>query len=153
MINIRGVDHAASRTHCWRVTVQRRTRVYVRHFSDGRHGGTRNALQAAKTYRDVLIAQHSPLTAREFCAIRKKTTRSGTPGVVRVEGWEQRRGRRLRRVYWDAQWPVGKGKARHKKFSVKLYGERGAYLRALRARRQALKALGQRPFRIASTSA
>ncbi len=38
MLNIRRVDHDASSTHCWRVTVQRRKRLCRRDFSD-RHGG------------------------------------------------------------------------------------------------------------------
>ncbi len=28
MLNIRRVDHDASHTHCWHVTIQRRKRVY-----------------------------------------------------------------------------------------------------------------------------
>ncbi len=54
---------------------------------------------------------------------------------------EESRGRRYRRRYWLAQWPIETGKARQKKFSIRIYGERGARQRALRARRQALKAL------------
>ena len=43
MLNIRRVDHAASHTHCWRVTVQRRKRIFVRDFSDGRHALIKDA--------------------------------------------------------------------------------------------------------------
>ncbi len=45
MLNIRRVDHAASHTHCWRVTVQRRKRIFVRDFSDGRHASQQHALR------------------------------------------------------------------------------------------------------------
>jgi len=141
MTGISRIDHEASRTHSWHVTVQRQKRIFTRHFSDHVHGGKQKALQAAKAYRDHLIARYPRLTRPEHCSIRKKNNRSGVSGVVRVDLWETRQGRRWRRVYWDAQWPIANGKARHKKFSVKKYGERGAYLRALAARRVALRAL------------
>ena len=88
MLNIRRVDHAASRTHCWRVTVQRRKRIYVRHFSDGRHGGTQPALEAAQIYRDTLIQTHPPLSKPAYCAIRKENNRSGISGLTRVDTWD-----------------------------------------------------------------
>ena len=135
------MDHAASHTHSWLVTLQRRGRIYHRHFSDKVHGGKKKALQAAKAYRNRLASQLLPLTRQEVCRIKKKNNRSGISGVMRVDVLENKRGRLHRPVYWDAQWPIGNGKARHKKFSVKKFGERGAFRRALKARRQALKAL------------
>ena len=75
MLNIRRVDHEASSTHCWRVTVQRRKRIFVRDFSDGRQGGRRPALQAAQVYRDAVIKSHPPLSKPAYCAIRKKNNR------------------------------------------------------------------------------
>jgi hypothetical protein len=44
-------------------------------------------------------------------------------------------------AFWDVQWPIGNGKARHRKFSVKKHGERGAFLRALRIREKVLKTI------------
>jgi hypothetical protein len=66
---------------------------------------------------------------------------------MRVDVEEKSRGRLYRRIYWDAQWPIENGKTRHKKFSVKIYGERGAFIRALKARKQALQLLGTAGFR------
>lgn len=146
MLNIRRVDHEASSTHCWRVTVQRRTRIFVRDFSDGRHGGRRPALQAAQVYRDALVKVYPPLSMAAYCAIRKKNNRSGISGLTRVDSWELYKGRRFRRLYWDAQWPIGHGKAQHRKFSITKYGEHGAYRRAFTARNTALKALSTQTF-------
>jgi hypothetical protein len=98
-------------------------------------------LDAAKAYRDRLASQLPPLTRQEVCAIRKKNNRSGVSGIVRVDVQENSRGRIYRRIYWDAQWPIENGKARHKKFSVKKYGERGSFLRAVRVRNQALNVI------------
>ena len=88
MLNIRRVDHLASHTHCWRVTVQRRKRIFVRDFSDGRHASQRHALQAAQLYRDKLVKAYPPLSKAAYCAIRKKNNRSGISGLMRVDTWQ-----------------------------------------------------------------
>ena len=146
MLNIRRVDHDASSTHCWRVTVQRRKQIFVRDFSDGRHGGRQPALQAAQLYRDALINAHPPLTKPAYCAIRKKNNRSGISGLTRVDTWQVHNERRSRRLYWEAQWPVGNGEARHQKCGIATYEEEGAKRKALAARRAGLKALAPQTF-------
>jgi hypothetical protein len=142
-MHIYRIDHDRSRTHFWLVTVQRRGRIYHRHFTDSVYGGKRKALDAAKTYRDNLIACLRPLTRPEHCQIKKRNNRSGISGVTRIDAKENNRGRVYRRQYWLAQWPIGGGKARQKKFSIKIYGERGAFQRAVRVRRQALQIIAR----------
>jgi len=139
------IDHDRSHTHSWLVTIQRRGRIYHRHFTDSVYGGKSKALDSAKVYRDALIARLRPLTRPERCRIRKKNNRSGISGVTRIDAKETNRGRVIHRQYWLAQWPIGGGKAKTKKFSIKRFGERGAFQRALRARRQALKRLPKTP--------
>jgi hypothetical protein len=146
MLNIRRVDHEASRTHCWRVTVQRRTRVYVRNFSDTRHGGSAKALLAAQVYRDQLVHTYPPLAMPVYCAILKKNNRSGVSGLLRVDRVEVYRGKRQQKLFWEAQWPIGDGRSRHRKFSILKYGEEGAYQMALAARETALHALSRKTF-------
>ena len=68
-----------------------------------------------------------PLSKAAYCAIRKKNNRSGISGLTRVDTWEMYKGRRFRRLHWDAQWPIGHRKAQHKKFSITKYGEEEAY--------------------------
>ena len=65
---------------------------------------------------------------------------------MRVDMWQGYNGQRSRRLYWEAQWPIGHGKAQHKKFSITNYGEEGAKRKALAARRVALKALATQTF-------
>ena len=76
----------------------------------------------------------------------KKNNRSGISGLMRVDRWDVQNGRRSRRLYWEAQWPIGNGKARHKKFSISKYGEEGAKRKALAARRAGLNALATQIF-------
>ncbi|MCC2642030.1 MAG: hypothetical protein K0S45_2443 [Nitrospira sp.] len=116
MLNIRRVDHTPSGTHCWRVEVRRRSRIYRRNFSDGPHGGADQALRAAQQYRDRLIQTHPPWAMPDYCGILKQNNRSGVSGVTRVDRLERIRGRLYRRLFWEAQWPIGHGRAKHKKF-------------------------------------
>lgn len=146
MLNIRRVDHEASSTHCWRVRVQRRKQVFQHDFSDGPCGGRDQALQAAQAYRDMLIQAHPPLSKPAYCAILKKTNRSGISGLTRVDRWEISKGKRARRLYWEVQWPIENCKAKHRKFSIFKYGEEGAYQMALTARETALQTLASQTF-------
>ncbi|MBS0156563.1 MAG: hypothetical protein JSS38_18420 [Nitrospira sp.] len=144
---IQRIDHQRSRTHAWKVIIQRRKTIYTRYFSDGCHGGKKIALDAAKAYRDQVIAQHPPMARREVCVIRKTSNRSGVSGVTRIDVVEWNKGRKLRRLYWDAQWPTLSGKPVHRKFSIKAYGEHRAFQLAVQARRQGLRQLTRLPFR------
>ena len=108
--------------------------------------GSSHAFQAARLYRDALVNAHPPLSKPAYCAIRKKNNRSGISGLMRVDKWQVQNGRRARRLYWEAQWPIGNGKAQHKKFSIPKYGEEGAHRRARTARNTALKALSTHTF-------
>ena len=117
-MHIYRIDHDKSHTHSWFVTIQRRGRIYHRHFTDTVYGGKHKSLAAAKMYRDTLIASLRPLNRPERCRIRNKNNRSGISGVKRSEAVERSRGRIYPRRYWLAQWPIGDGKAMIKKFSL-----------------------------------
>ncbi len=84
-MDISRIDHERSGIHSWFVTVQRRGRIYRRHFADGVYGGKRKALDAAKVYRDALLARLRPLTKAECCRIQKRNNRSGVLGVTRID--------------------------------------------------------------------
>lgn len=146
MLNIHRVDHEPSSTHCWRVTVQRRKVLFRHDFSNGIHGGRELALQAAQAYRDMLVQRHAPLSKPDYCAILKKNNRSGVSGLTRVDRLELSRGRRVRRLYWEVQWPIQNGRSRHRKFSILKYGEEEAFQFALAAREAALEALESQTF-------
>lgn len=117
------IDHAKSWTHSWCVTVQRRGRIYHRHYTDNVYGGKRKALDATKVYRDRLIARLRPMTHRECCGIKKKNNRSDISGVTRIDAKKSHRGKIRHRRYWLAQWPTENDQARMKKFSIQWYGE------------------------------
>lgn len=145
------IDRAASHTHSWFVTVQRRGQKWRKHFSDGVSGGKKRALQAALAYRDKLIAKSPPLTRREYASIRRKNNVSGIPGVCRYARRDKKDGRLVTRWFWAGFWAIAPGKSRQAKFSVDKYGEEEAFRRAKRARLKALAAL-QGPWKPDHTS-
>lgn len=146
MDRVSRIDDDHTRTHAWIVRIQRRNRTHHRYFSDRIHGGKRPALVAAKAYLETLLNTLPELTRSEFCKIKKRNNRSGVSGVSRHET-AGRTPTSPRHTFWLAQWPIGGGKAKMRKFSIKRYGERGAYLRALRARRAALTTLRHEAYR------
>lgn len=134
------VDNEMSRTHGWLVTIQRRGTIFRRQFSDGVHGGKARALAAAKAYRDEVVARHPPLTRSEHAEIRKKSNKSGIVGVCRYCASETgRKSGGEKRWFWVASWVLPDGRAKRVKFSVKKYGEEGAFKLAVKARRGAIK--------------
>ena len=96
-------------------------------------------------YRDYVIAHHHSWPCRTI-AILKKNNRSGISGLTRVDRWERSKGRRYRRVFWEVQWPIGNGRAKHRKFSILKYGEDRALQMALAARETALQSLSEQTF-------
>ena len=73
--------------------------------------------------------------------------------MTRIEITDRRWKNPVRAGYWLAKWPIDGGNPKQRKFSIQKYGERGAYLKAVRARRLGLNALTQGSFGKASTSA
>ena len=109
--------------------------MYTRNFPDLRHGGRDEALVAAQAYRDALLAEHPPLGRRARCAILKKNNRSGVAGVTRIVSIDRRWKQVARAAYWVARWPGEGGTVKQRRFAVTKYGERGAFLKAVQARK------------------
>lgn len=134
------VDNEVSRTHGWLVTVQRRGVVFRKHFSDGVYGGKQKSFIVAKAYRDDVIAKNPPFSMQEYSSIVKKNNRSGVVGVCRYCASETRDlPEEKQRWFWVASWPLQDGRRKRVKFSVKKYGEEGAFNMALKARKEAVK--------------
>ena len=121
--------------HGWIVSITRRGKVLVRHFSDN-PGGRRAALQRARRYRDEMLARlPRPTRIKKVYSLSK----TGIVGVNVVDD-RTRTGRRVRR--WTATWPTAEGRQRKKSVSVLKYGEAGARRRAVAAREEGLRVDG-----------
>ena len=139
LYGITRVDHERSRTHAWRVTIQRQGRIYVGHFSAGVYGGKQKALHAAKRYRGEVLTKHPPLSRRAYCSILRRNNRSGLAGVsFHAEVIETGHGP-VERRFWIARLPLEPWRTKLVKFSVAKYGAEEAFRRAVKARLDALQ--------------
>jgi len=145
-MNIYGItrkDIKATRTHAWVVTLARNRQVFKKYFSDGvyggKRGGKRAALTAATRYRDEVIAKHAPLSRRDYANVKRRNNRSGVPGVCRSAKPRRHFGKHYREWFWIAYWtPEPGGACQRKSFSVKKYGAKEAFRRAVEARKRGL---------------
>jgi hypothetical protein len=135
---IRRIDCARTRTKAWHATVSRLSGKLERTFSDGVHGGRREAYLAAREWYEKAVAA-LPLVPRIVrMATRRSNNRSGVSGVYR---WPADGGN-VPGAYWSARWVVVPGQRPViRKFSVALYGERVAKQMAVDARCEALKTI------------
>lgn len=141
MYGITRVDHERSRTHAWRVTIQRQGKIHVGHFSDGVYGSRQKALVAARKYRDDLLSKFPPLSRKQYCSILRRNNRSGLAGVsFHAEVIETDHGP-VERRFWIARLPLQPWRTKLVKFSVAKYGAEEAFRRAVKARMDALSGL------------
>jgi hypothetical protein len=132
-------DIKATRTHAWVVTLSRNRHVFKKYFSDGVYDGKRAALTAAMRYRDEVIAKHAPLSRRDYANVKRRNNRSGVPGVCKSAKPRRRFGKHYREWFWIAYWtPEPGGACQRKSFSVKEYGAKEAFRRAVEARKRGL---------------
>ena len=84
--NIVCIDHEVSRTHAWRVTLQRHNDIVAKTFSDSIYGGKHKALKIVVAYRDERLRQYSHYAHAIWLRTRlRRNNTSGIPGVGRNE--------------------------------------------------------------------
>ena len=125
---------------CWRVHFTRRGELQSRNFHDLKHGSSRRALAAAIAWRNKQLSQIPALTMREFRQQRRSNNTSGVPGVHFIRTKAQPRGS------WQARVALSNGRKVHRTFSVRTYGDRVAFKKAVAARRQLLELVDDKAF-------
>ena len=136
--NIIRVDHEASHTHAWRVTLQRHNDIVVKTFSDSIYGGKRKALKIAVAYRDERLRQYSHYAHAIW--VRTRLRRNNTSGIPGVGRYEERINPHTgsTRVFWLTSWVNEQGDSRKRRFMVSHYGERQAKRLAVAERERQL---------------
>ena len=129
----------------WSVSLGRRGVIVHKCFYDGQHGGSEPALAAALAWRDE-AARGDVLTFREFHEQRRSNNTSGVPGVHLAKSAAQPQGQ------WQAKIRLLDGRKIIKGFSVLKYGDKGAFKRAVAARKAMLDALEDRPYLVNPTA-
>jgi hypothetical protein len=110
--------------------VQRRGVKYGKFFADRSHGGVERAHEAARRWRDRLVAE---LDAAESIRVCRRSPRnsSGVVGVCRV-AVSATNGAVY--YFWQASWSPAPGLRRCVKYSVQRHGDRRAFELAVEAR-------------------
>lgn len=112
----------------WRVQMLCRGRLHLKRFPVLRHDSSEAALQAATAWRDELRQKLTPYTQQERVQFHRSNNTSGAPGVYRMKATRIRsNGTEAEYIHWEARTPEGVKPAKKKAFSVRRYGEEGAY--------------------------
>lgn len=123
----------------WEVRMQRRGKRHEKFFSDNAYGGKRNALSAAKDFRDELEDKLKGYSVKELSKRPSTRNRSGVVGV-RLHHQKDIRGEYIYYYwYWIAQWTDGHGKRKTRSFSCHTYGDDEAYRLACQARKEGVE--------------
>lgn len=139
MYGISRIDDDLYRTHAWRVSIRRQGKLLVRNFPDKKFGGKRKAQQAAKQFRDEIIAKFPPTTRKQFCATVRRNNTSGIPGVYTYgKRYKLKDGSVRETRYWEAHWPVGENGSAKASFSYNTFGEKKAKQLAIQARKDGI---------------
>lgn len=131
---------AAINAWCWRVNFRRQGKFYSKTFYDMTCGGSKNAKAAAIAWRDEKLAAIKALTMVEFHQQKRSNNVSGVPGVHFHKTPAQPLG------FWQANIKSNDGKRVAKSFSVRRYGDREAFRRAVTARSELLARVENRPY-------
>ncbi len=123
----------------WQVRLQRKGKKTEKFFSDSVYGGKRNALNAAKEFRDQLERQSRKYTVKELADQPSTRNRSGVVGVRLHQQQDTRGDYEYHYWYWIAQWTDGHGRRKSKSFSVHQYGDEEAYRLAVEARKKGVQ--------------
>ncbi|MFT4176665.1 MAG: AP2/ERF family transcription factor [Luteolibacter sp.] len=126
------MEHPETSTFGWQVRIQRRKVRYAKYFADRSLGGPENSLQAARAWRDKVLAKLSETEGVRVCLTSARNS-SGVVGVSRVTISGPNG---VAYYFWQATWSLGDGERRCVRFSVKRYGERQAFRLAVQARRE-----------------
>lgn len=118
----------------WSVEVKRRGTVYQRYFAWGPSGDRATALARAQAWRDELVRKLPAQTKAEASQRMRRNNTTGCPGVYRMAQKRKRVEGVQTYYFWSARSPEGIQPPKTKTFSVLVYGEQGAYERAVEAR-------------------
>lgn len=141
LLNIVRVDNERTRTHAWRVQIQRQNKMIYKYFSDGAFGGKKRALLAAKKYLSALLSDRANVDWKMWQRMQMRPTNtSGVTGIGRYSTKKVQADGQVKIHYsWQAFWKDADGRRRARSFSVNVYGEDRARELAKRARREGLR--------------
>ena len=127
------LDHEESGTRGWQVRIQRRRVRRTGYFSDRRHGGRNASLRKAREFRDRLLEKMKPFSRAARAKLKSERNSSGAVGVCKVSNAGKYG---IHYEFWQATWSPRPGERKSARFSISKYGDRKAFQKACRARRE-----------------
>ena len=118
----------------YRVSLRRAGQIVWQLFRERDHGSAREALKAARQWRDRMARELEPETKQAFSERLLPTNTSGQPGVYLRRQVARRNDKEYEYLHWQAQSPAGAKPWRSRSFSVDRYGYDTAYELAVQAR-------------------
>jgi len=118
----------------YRVSFTRHGKNVAKLFRVRDYGNAREALKAARAWRDRMARELRPETKQEFPRRVRPDNTSGCPGVYLKRLVMRRGDRTYEYVLWQAQTPQGVKPFRSRSFSVDRYGFDDANALAVKAR-------------------
>lgn len=135
-------DYEEKGEHGYLVNLSRQGVKYVHRFSDGVLGGKREALKAARAWREEVIARHAPLSRQQYAQILRRNNTSGVPGVYAIKNPEGEV------TGWSASWlQPGSNRYLIRKFANSVHGAVRAKQLAITARESGIAELAGEPWR------
>ena len=135
MYGISRIDSEVSRSHAWRVSLQRQGKMHVKNFPDKKYTSKRCALTLAKQFRDNILVTYPPTSRQQFCTTIRKNNKTGISGVCNyTKSYQLNDGSVKEYHYWAANWPDENHRSISQVFSVNTYGNDIARRLAIRAR-------------------
>ncbi len=127
---MRGITRIdAKGTHGWYVRIYKKGKTYSKLYSDNRYGGKDKALAFAQKARKIALDTLRSLPENNVRRLvsHDKRNKSGIIGVSRTtkttaDGDTS--------IYYQVTWSPEKGKIKNRQWSVRKYGEEGAFKRA-----------------------
>jgi hypothetical protein len=129
------IDQPDKKNHGFYVRITHEGERYQKYFPDKSNGGKTKALNAAKAYRDGILAK-LPRSKQEAASRKKRRIKkSGVTGVTHVVS-KSVKGKNY--DYWQAAWVDTTNKRKTAKFSISRYGEDKALTLAKKARKEGI---------------
>ena len=139
--DMKGISRIDSKgTHGWFVRVYRNGKTYSKLYSDNKYGGKDRALKIARKARDYALATIPVLPKSKVRKRRlSKSTKRNKSGVVGVNRTKKTNRSGTVSEYYQVTWSPEIGVTKNKQWSIKKYGEEGAFELAWQFRQNVMK--------------
>ncbi|MCH8568176.1 MAG: hypothetical protein LAT67_07930 [Balneolales bacterium] len=138
---MKGISRIDSKgTHGWYVRVYKNGKTYSKLYSDNKYNGKERALKFAKKAREMALETIKSLPDKPVRRLVTSDKRNKS-GVVGVSKTRKKAASGEYTEYYQVTWSPKPGKIKNRQWSVRKYGEDGAFERAKAFREEVMRAI------------